>query len=101
MLLMESKCSYPERLFTAKLSGSFLTEDNKKFEDVHNAVDDKYIDAIVIDMEEVKFLDSAAFGNLLMLFAKSQEKEKNVFITGVSMDLKDALEKMEFSKLPS
>ncbi len=85
---------------TIKLAGRF---DFNTHRDFRSACDPLVADAgireIVIDFDEVDYLDSSALGMLLMLRDKIGGVGKDVRLTGVRGNVKQVLDIANFSKL--
>ena len=83
-----------------KLSGRFDFNTHRDFRSAYEAlIVDPAIRAVVVDFDEVDYLDSSALGMLLMLRDKLGGGGKEISLTGVRGNVKQVLDIANFGKL--
>lgn len=83
-----------------KLNGRFDFHSHRDFRTAYeHALDDAGVQAIVIDFQEVDYLDSSALGMLLLLREKAEAAGKSVALVSLQGMVKQVLEIANFGKL--
>lgn len=84
----------------SRLFGSFLSEDTRKFNAIMEAVKNKNVEELVLDISGVERMDSSALGALFVLFEMAEQVNKKCTIINpqdkVAKILKNAT--LEFKK---
>lgn len=80
--------------------GRFDFNAHREFRDGTDSVlADKSVSAIVVDFQEVEYLDSSALGMLLMLRDKAKTANKRVSLSNCHGPVKQVLDIANFAKL--
>ncbi|OYY95022.1 MAG: anti-anti-sigma factor [Hydrogenophilales bacterium 28-61-23] len=83
-----------------KLNGRFDFHSHRDFRTAYeDAMQETGVHEIVIDFQDVDYLDSSALGMLLLLREKSEAVGKTVSLTGLQGMVKQVLEIANFGKL--
>jgi len=83
-----------------KLSGRFDFHSHRDFRTAYeNSLEDANVREIVINFQEVDYLDSSALGMLLLLREKADAAGKSVSLVGLQGMVKQVLEIANFGKL--
>lgn len=89
-----------DSLATLRPVGRFDFGSYRQFRDTYEpALEDPKISAIVVDLSDVQYIDSAALGVLLLLRDKATAAGKKVSLANPKGTVKEVLEIANFSKL--
>ena len=97
---METQVSLNEGQAVMKLAGRFDFNAHREY----RAALDRLaalasVDAYVVDLSEVSYLDSSALGMLLLLRDRARQQNKPVTLAGVSGSVRQVLDIANFSKM--
>lgn len=83
-----------------KLNGRFDFNTHREFRGSYEPlIADSAVDAVMVDLSGVDYLDSSALGMLLMLRDKMGGANKEVALSGVKGNVKQVLDIANFGKL--
>ena len=74
--------------YNVTLSGKFTFTDNPEFRTILDKISDANISKVILHMERVEFVDSAALGMLLLAYDESEKHKKALLLEGVNGQVK-------------
>lgn len=96
---MEYSISKQTNSFLLQLSGNFTFNDNTKFRDLLNVIQESNVQNVTIGLEKLEFIDSAALGMLLLLNDAAKKKNIKITLSGAQGQIKKMLQLSNFDQL--
>ncbi len=85
--------------YDVKLVGNFTFSDHTAFRGVLKEIDEKDVHHIVLNMEDLEFVDSAALGMLLLALDAVERNQKRLLICGATGQVKRMFDLARFHTL--
>lgn len=86
-------------MLSAVLSGKFTFDDNRRFKDVLDMVDQQAVRQVSLDLSRLEHVDSAALGMMLLLRKKVQEKGGTVILRNPQGMVQRTLDLAKFGEM--
>lgn len=86
-------------LLQISLRGQFTISDKQLFSDIISSLDIKSYNKIVVDLSEIKFIDSAALAKLLLLREKAEKTKAELILSHPQGQVMQMLELSRFNEL--
>lgn len=81
------------------LRGKFTFNDHTEFRDILNLMAQPDVDQVLLMMDEVEFVDSAALGMLLLAHDEAEKHKKQLIISGVTGQVKKMFDMARFNTI--
>lgn len=95
---MEIFTWHENNVYHIRFSGRFTFSDNPEFRVILEKIHDPDIHTIVLQMERLEFVDSAALGMLLLAHDESKKNHKTLRVQGVQGQVKRMFEMAHFEQ---
>jgi len=86
-------------VYTVSLIGHFTFTDNPEFRDILEVIPKPEITQIIVQMDKVDFVDSAALGMLLLARESAEKHGKKLVISGTQGQVKRIFEMARFDQI--
>lgn len=86
-------------VYEVTLSGQFTFNDHPQFRAVLNHISAAGVHQIVLDLERVTFVDSAALGMLLLAADEAQKHQRKLLVRNANGQVKKMFDMANFSAL--
>lgn len=96
---MEITSLINNRSYHFTLSGTFTFNDHAAFRDVLTHMADSNIDELILHMNQVEFVDSAALGMLLLARDEAEKHHKKLIISGATGQVKKMFDMAKFGSI--
>lgn len=84
--------------YEVTMRGRFTFADNAKFRDVIQSISSSNIRQILLRMEQVEFVDSAALGMLLLAKDEAEKQKKGIVVQGAHGQVKRMFDLAHFNQ---
>lgn len=81
------------------IQGTFTFNDNTKFREILQLLEDDSLDAVTLNIQQLQFIDSAALGMLLLLHDEAQKRKVHVTLSGADGQIKKMLQLSNFEEI--
>lgn len=81
------------------LKGNFTFNDNHKFREIVNIMQNDDPKSVTLDMGDLEFIDSAALGMLLLLKDEAGKTNTQISLTGANGQIKKMLQLSNFDQI--
>lgn len=81
------------------LSGKFTFKDHPEFREILQQIAEKDVQKVVMHMQRVEFVDSAALGMLLLALDETEKHKKQLVISGATGQVKKMFDMARFNTM--
>lgn len=81
------------------MNGAFTFNDHPEFRGILQKIEDGEVQRVVLHMDGVNFVDSAALGMLLLLLDEAEKYRKSLVIRGATGQVKKMFDMARFNNL--
>ena len=85
--------------YDVALNGKFTFGDHLAFREILQKIEEKDVSKIVLHLDHLEFIDSAALGMLLLALDVSEKNHKQLIISGITGQVKKIFELARFHTL--
>lgn len=96
---MEIVTNIKQGTYNVSLAGKFTFSDHLEFRNLLQQIADNNVTQVVLHMENVDFVDSAALGMLLLALDESEKHQKRLVISGAVGQVKKMFDMARFNTI--
>lgn len=93
---MEISKQISNHIYHITLSGRFTFNDHQSFREILHHIGEPEVKQVVLQMEQLEFVDSAALGMLLLALDEAEKHQKGLVISGATGQVKKMFDMAKF-----